>query len=588
MSNKTKNNKEYEKVSSLLTNSSTIDQALKKIKELTCKSPDDPKLWVLLGEAFTKKGLTDKALFSFSESIRLKKNNPQPHYQQALIYNALPNKDDEAFRSIKLAIKYDKKNADYYSFRSKMYLKLKNNNLAFQDLNRALLIDPKRCFDLIRRGSIYQRYGQFHKANDDFYQATKIKPASSSVLEKYVNFLYLQRNWELSIKYLKRGIKLKPHHHQFWYQLANCYNHLNKLKTALECYSKSLDLSPENSSYWCNRGSAYDKQGNYDQAISDCTKAIEMDPQNARFYYTRGLVYRNMGKFQKSLQDFDRAIKINPTNSKFHFGKATVYEQKSHWKKVIENLKVATSLNEKIPEFKFKLGSAYLMLTNYEQAITFFNQAIKIKNNNSLFFLKRGIAYFKSSDFQSSLQDFNTVIKIISSDTDKSNSENKNIKKKSKILNENINIYQNHNSSSSSSNNNDNEKDNDNDNNNINNYYNHNKNRTGEGKSNSNNSRNDKENGNDHDNENIQAKVWNWKGKAELNLSQYANSIVSFSNAIKQNPKNPIFLENRAKVFKLINEDDKALQDQLEAIKLKTQNKIHAKIGGEKSESRNY
>ncbi len=111
-------------------------------------------------------------------------------------------------------------------------------NLAIQDYNSAIELNPNNFKAYMARSIIYLNIGQNTLALEDANKAVALNPKNPDV-----------------------------------------YNNLKQYDSALKDYSKALELDPKNFSAYKGRGSVYFSLQQYERAIEELNKAIEIYPE---------------------------------------------------------------------------------------------------------------------------------------------------------------------------------------------------------------------------------------------------------------------------------------------------------------------
>lgn len=95
----------------------------------------------------------------------------------------------------------------------------------------------------------------------------------------FAHSLFTQGRYEESRIMLEGLLTLDPDNAYMHYLLGSTFSLQDRLKEALEAYSRSIELFPAYVSALVNRGEIYLKLGDFQRAAADLGKAVEMDPQ---------------------------------------------------------------------------------------------------------------------------------------------------------------------------------------------------------------------------------------------------------------------------------------------------------------------
>ena len=147
-------------------------------------------------------------------------------------------------------------------------------DLALQDLDEAIRLDPKFVDALGDRGIILTAIGRFADAIPDFTRVLDLEPKSAYA-------------------FYDRGL---------------AYEGMGLDELAIEDFSAAIGLEPRDAHRFERRGTVYFRKGDLDKALGDYEKALEYDPQYAPALYGRGIVKRVKGNLADSGADIAQAL----------------------------------------------------------------------------------------------------------------------------------------------------------------------------------------------------------------------------------------------------------------------------------------
>ncbi len=125
--------------------------------------------------------------------------------------------------------------------------------LALDDLNDAIRLDPTAAYLWNDRGEVWRARKNYHKAIGDYTEAIRLAPDRPG-------------------PYNNRGLALYA---------------LKEYDKAIADYTEAIRLDPKNSLTFGNRGNARLARKDYDRAIDDYEQAIELDPKFVSAYRNR-------------------------------------------------------------------------------------------------------------------------------------------------------------------------------------------------------------------------------------------------------------------------------------------------------------
>lgn len=250
------------------------------------------------------------------------------------------------------AIAQDPYVPEFYFNRSIAYRNLRKYDLAVNDLNRILDLNPNLPIPLwaqvyFARGTVLQEKGDYTESLDS----------------------------------LSKAISLDSNNANFYTNRANTYFFLKKYDPAIDDYAKSLELQPLPLTFY-NRARLYAELGKFDRAIDDYTKAIELSPQFAEAFSNRGLVYQEKGRLDLALRDLTRAISLDNKDGTYYFNRANVYFQKGSYAASILDYTKATEIYPLWAAPLRRRSSAYRKLGQIKLAEEDLRRVTKVEKEN--------------------------------------------------------------------------------------------------------------------------------------------------------------------------------------------------------------
>jgi tetratricopeptide (TPR) repeat protein len=205
---------------------------------------------------------------------------------------------DKAVSAFDAAHAADPDNPEYVTFRGLASEEKGDDDHAMADYNLVLQTHPRDGRALYNRGTLYLRKAALQSALDDFNEALKYVPNTSSLA-------YLAR--------VDRGRVLT----------------INKdFDGALADFAEAERINPAWAQARLNRCLARAAMGKFDEAIADCNSVIEKAPKNQFAVVSRGEARLAQGDLDAALKDFNFVLGLNPNNVRAHSGRGQLFEKK--------------------------------------------------------------------------------------------------------------------------------------------------------------------------------------------------------------------------------------------------------------------
>lgn len=185
--------------------------------------------------------------------------------------------------------------------------------LAIEDFNHALKIDPEHADAYHNRGLAYCGLGQYESAIYDFTVALQINPDYAST---YNHRGKIQHHAEV-----RGSVKLKE-----------------AFALAISDFNKAIEIDPHYAEAYLNRACCYREQKNMESALKDFDQTISINSDCAEAYFYRGCIFAKQGEYEKAIQDFNEAIRIKPFDAIYHQHRYSVYKEQGKCELAIDDL----------------------------------------------------------------------------------------------------------------------------------------------------------------------------------------------------------------------------------------------------------
>ncbi len=187
-------------------------------------------------------------------------------------------------REISVKITANPQDFNAFMRRSRMYVILKQYDLALADANAAIRLRPEDPSAYRRRSWIRSKAGDRLGAKQDEARADTLSQTQQL-------HLFTQK------------IQANPRDHAAYNARAHIHHIRHDYANALADYNRALALSPMNAITYRHRAALYEQMQNYPAAIADLNRAIALEPNESLTYYQRAEVKRKVGDIQGAIAD---------------------------------------------------------------------------------------------------------------------------------------------------------------------------------------------------------------------------------------------------------------------------------------------
>jgi len=149
------------------------------------------------------------------------------------------------------------------------------------------------------RGNIYQKLKQFELALDDYDAAIKLNPR---FLEAHYNKgnCYKELNQhQKAIEWYKKTLKINPKYFHAWNNMGLCCQAVQDFEGSLAACQEAIKIEPDNYIIYNNMGFTLHTLMRLDEAIASFKKSIELNPEQTDSKFNIGFVYLLKGDLEK-------------------------------------------------------------------------------------------------------------------------------------------------------------------------------------------------------------------------------------------------------------------------------------------------
>ncbi|MCA2812917.1 MAG: tetratricopeptide repeat protein [Microcystis sp. M090S1] len=319
---------------------------------------------------------------------------------------------EQALTVINQAISLVPNNPNYYNEKWGILSELKRYDEGLAAITQAIDLAPRAAW-YVNRGILYRRQQKYELALDDYNKAIELNPNHANAYNNRGNLYQDLQKYELALDDFNKAIEINPNFAILYYNRGVLYRLQEKYDLALSDYSKAIDINPNFAEAYVNRGLLYQEdKKKYDLALSDINKAIELNPNYAEAYYNRGLLYKNLQKYDLALSDWNKAIDINPNLAEAYVNRGVLYRLQEKYDLALSEYNQAIDINPKFAGAYYNRGVLYRLQEKYDLALADWNKAIEINPNLAEAYVNRGVLYFEQKKYELALSDYNKAIEI--------------------------------------------------------------------------------------------------------------------------------------------------------------------------------
>ena len=301
------------------------------------------------------------------------------------------------------AIELNSQSAEAYVNRGAAYESMGNLDLALQDFNTALDLEPKsEAYN--NRANVHFRNRDYERAVQDYSKALELERGNVGA---FIYRGHAFKNMELydhAIQDYSEALVLDPENADAYTSIGNIHSLRGDHNNAIRNYDQALKLDSCDPFTYLSRGTALNAKGDLDSAEADFGKTLELDPKSADAYAARGLVFIKKGAFDRALQDLDQALRLNPEYAFAQAVRGSLYLEKGDLDRAIQDLDKSLALDPQNINAYNDRGVAYERKGYSQRAMQDYDRALRIRPSQ-VAYANRGLALLRQSQWDKARSD---------------------------------------------------------------------------------------------------------------------------------------------------------------------------------------
>ena len=364
----------------------------------------------------------------------------------------MAEKNVSAISTLKTRLKLEPNNPEAHFNLAVVYEDAGNYDSAIDEYNKALDLNRHYSRVLLHLGFIQVKKKENGKALELWGKALKQEPKLVELFKNEPTAAYYKSKIDDVIAVFQRNVNSNPKVAQGHYELGLVYKYFNKLELALQCFKTATDLNSVMWEAYIQSGETYSALGQTKMAIEQMrygilanpgnknpvihlsladvymkenmmgyaqqqlNKALELDPKSVEAYIMMGKLFFRLSNFKMAMKNYQSAIEIEPSNSEAHYQLAKTCEAMYRPDFALIELEKAVSSKTDFAEAYYDWGNLLLQMGEADKAIPKLEYVLKINPNDAYAHYTLGTAYFKIEDYHAAMHHFKASTQINKAD----------------------------------------------------------------------------------------------------------------------------------------------------------------------------
>ena len=334
------------------------ERAISELKSAVQKDPHFALGYATLGEAYRLKFLMD--------------------HDPASVENALAN--------CRKALEMDQRLPTVHVTLGMLHSKLGKDDLALQEFQKVLDLNPRDADALIGMAGIFENTGRIQDAEAKLKQAISLRPDYWDGYRALAEFYDRQKRIQESILQYRRIIELTPDNPEGYSDLGLSYLELSdsqSLAAAESAFQKSIQLAPNYPAY-TNLGLLYMIQKRYSESAAATRKALELNDKDWRVWSNLLIAstWLKDGKQMRTARSktfslVEQYAAVNPSDAPTQSMLSMLYAEDKLRDKALFHAQSALALSPKDPSILADVAETYFDLGDRKRALDFLQRSLQ-------------------------------------------------------------------------------------------------------------------------------------------------------------------------------------------------------------------
>jgi formylglycine-generating enzyme required for sulfatase activity/Tfp pilus assembly protein PilF len=171
------------------------------------------------------------------------------------------------------------------------------------------------------RGNAYTSKGEYELAIQDYDESIKLNPNYAKPLNNRGVAYQKRGDYDLALKDFDAAIDIDPNYADAFANRAEIYQKKSDYPSALKDFDAAIKLQPTLGVVWNERCWTHAIIGELQAALTDCNEAIRLAPNLVAALDSRGLTYLKLGRWELAIADFNSALRLDSKLPSSLFGR---------------------------------------------------------------------------------------------------------------------------------------------------------------------------------------------------------------------------------------------------------------------------
>jgi len=338
-------------------------KALKYLEKVAKERPEDIEIRMNLASTYENLRHYESAVSSFKKVIQLDEKRSEAHFGLGMIYVKMRRLED-AVPPLENVVELNPDNIEAYYQLASAYEELRDFAKAAAMYQSYLSLKPETTWTgYLRLGLCYLELGQFEDSISALKQASKGKPDDVKTHYNLADVYQKAGQYDKAQETYEYLTKIDPESATSYYgKIFRMYDQAGMLDKAIEAAKRVVELNPSSEIAIYNLGIMYSKAEKYQESNDTFNQALKARPNYDLAYFNIGLNYFKLKKYKEAVESFKKFVEITPNNADAWHNMAVGYMQLKKFDLALEPLRKSIELRPDYGTAYYNLAICYLNL----------------------------------------------------------------------------------------------------------------------------------------------------------------------------------------------------------------------------------
>ena len=319
------------------------------------------------------------------------------------------NSKDKAQDDVKVDVEKPNQQAMVEGVESRL-AKVQDSLLA--RVNEELKADMNNPELYVKRSRIYERFGQLDYAFEDMQRAYMLDSNNVDLLVAYGDFHLRRGDLQISLSYLNQARNLNPESSEVYLKLGELFLIGKNNKRSLQNADLAIKYDKFNAQAYFLKGFNFLEMGDTSRAISSFQTTVEQNPEHFEAYMQLGLLNSIKGDLL-AIDYYNNALEVKPFHKEAMYGKAMFMQEHEMYNEAMATYHEVLEHHPDFREAHYNLGYVHMYyLQLYRQATLHFTDAIEADPNYFQAYYNRGYSFELLGDISNAEKDYRKSLEI--------------------------------------------------------------------------------------------------------------------------------------------------------------------------------